>query len=274
MAKVIDYKEIPLDNLIIGTGQVRVQDVGAEIEELAKSIEVQGLLQPIVVCDAQTEGKWEILIGQRRFLAHKKLEKTSITAAVLDERVSQVEAKSISITENLIRRKLTGKELIDGITFLYNHYTSASDVAKATGIPYQSVLDYVKFPRLIPKLKTMVENGDVDVKTALHAQDAASNLGEENFDEEIAVRLVEEMKPMSGVQQKKLTTILKTGVVESVEDAIERAKTGAQVFQIIATVTSDTRDAIKQVAISENSNQDEATVTLIEEALTSRGLLR
>ena len=275
MAKVIEYKEIPIDKLNIGKGQVRTQDVGAEIEELAESIRVQGLLQPIVVCDAKSQGEWEILTGQRRFLAHKKLGKKSITAAVLDERVDEIEAKSISITENLIRRKLTGKELIDGITFLYNHYASASDVAKATGIPYQSVLDHVKYPRLRTELKTMVDSGDVDLKTALRAQDSASGLGKnERDDEEIAVRLVKEMNPMSGVQQTKLAKILKNREVKDVDDAIESAKTGAQVFQIKATVTSDTRDAINQVARAENTNQDEATVTLIEEALASRGILR
>ena len=167
MAKIIGYEDISLDDLIIGKAQVRVQDVGAGIEELAESIRVQGLLQPIVVCKAETKGKWEVLTGQRRFLAHKWLNLSSITAAVLNERVSIAEAKTISITENLIRRKLTGKELIDGITFLYNHYTSAKHVAEATGLPYPDVLKYVKYPRLCRELKEMVDNREVDVKVAL-----------------------------------------------------------------------------------------------------------
>ena len=82
------------------------------------------------------------------------------------------------------------------------------------------------------------------------------------------------MKHMSGVQQGKLTKILTTEVVDSVDDAIERAITGAQVFQITATVSSDTLKAIKKAARTENLNQDETAATLIEEALTNRGLLR
>ena len=135
MAKIIEYRDIPLDNLVIGKGQVRVQKPGRGIGDLARSIETQGLLQPIIVGPARKEGKWEILAGQRRFLAHKhpRLQRESIVAAVLDERVSEGEAKAISITENLIRRQLSGKERKDGILYLYNLYGSLKDVVETTG---------------------------------------------------------------------------------------------------------------------------------------------
>ena len=51
----------------------------------------------------------------------------------MDERVSEGEAKAISITENLIRRKLTGKERKDGILYLYRLYGTIKDVQEATG---------------------------------------------------------------------------------------------------------------------------------------------
>ena len=134
MARIIEYRDILLDDLVIGQGQVRTESPGKGIEELAKSIDVQGLLQPIVVCAARSEGKWEILTGQRRFLAHKLLKRQTIPAAVLDARVDEREAKAISITENLMRRKLSGKELKDGILYLYNIYGSVNDVVTATGL--------------------------------------------------------------------------------------------------------------------------------------------
>ena len=114
--------EIPLGDLVIGKGQARTREPNKNIDQLVASIDKVGLLQPIVVCKSTEVGKWEILTGQRRFLAHKILKRDSITAAVVDGRVDEAEAKAISITENLIRRKrLAGTELIDGITFLYNH---------------------------------------------------------------------------------------------------------------------------------------------------------
>ena len=97
-ANIVEIKEIPLDDLVIGKGQVRVRDVGKEINELADSIAKIGLLEPIVVCETEESGKYEILTGQRRFLAHKQLQLEKIKCCVLDGKVDETDAKIISIT--------------------------------------------------------------------------------------------------------------------------------------------------------------------------------
>ncbi len=272
MAKIVDYREIPLDDLVIGKGQVRTQNPGAGIEDLARSIEIQGLLQPIVVCPAAESGKWEILTGQRRFLAHRHLKRSTISAAILDERVSEGEAKAISITENLIRRKLAGKEIKDGILYLYNIYGSVADVANTTGLPQGQIRDNLKYPRLLPELKKMVDDGEVDVNAAVKAQDAATE-GDSEPDPDIAVRLAKEMKPMTGPQRKRFVKVHEDNPNKPIDEAIEDAKTGAKVIQVIATVTKDTHVAIQKFAKEESTNQDEAITTLIEESLVDRGLL-
>ena len=272
MAKIIDYQEIPLDDLVIGKGQVRTQNPGAEIEDLAKSIEVLGLLQPIVVCPATESGKWEILTGQRRFLAHKYLKMQVIYAAILDERVKESEAKAISITENLIRRKLSGKDLKDGIIYLYNQYGSIKDVVEATGLSYKAVRDNVKYQRLLPELKTMVDDGIIAINVAVKAQDATTeDGGQPNLED--AVMLAKEMGPMADVQRNKIVKAHKDNPDKPIDDVIEDAKTGAKVTQIVATVTQDTHTAIQKFAKEEDATQDEATVRLIEESLIDHGLL-
>lgn len=272
MAKIVEYRDIPLDDLVIGKGQVRTENPGKEIEDLAMSIESQGLLQPILVCAARETGKWEILTGQRRFLAHKYLKREIIPAAILDERVDEAQAKAISITENLIRRQLSGKELKDGILYLYNIYTSVSDVVKATGLPRTKVQDYVKYPRLLTELKKMVDDGVVDINAAVKAQDAAND-DDGIPDAEIAVKLAQEMAQMTGVQRKKITKERRDHPNRPLDDVIENAKTGAKVMQVIATVTQDTHAALQKFAKEEGTNQDEAAVTLIEGALVDRGFL-
>src|SRR4051794_36934185 len=117
-AKIKEVMDIPLGDLVIGKGQVRTKDVAKDIDELAQSIAVMGLLEPIVVCAAEKVGKYEILTGQRRFLAHKQLKMKTIMAVVLEKRVDEGVAKAISVTENLIRRDLSQKELIDACTAL------------------------------------------------------------------------------------------------------------------------------------------------------------
>ena len=272
MAKIIEYRDISLDQLVIGQGQVRTDSPGKGVDDLAKSIDVQGLLQPIVVCAARTEGKWEILTGQRRFLAHKLLKREKIPAAVLDERVDEGQAKAISITENLMRRKLSGKELKDGILYLYKMYGSVKDVVSATGLPQSQVRDYVKYPRLLPELKDLVDQHLIDINAAVRAQDASEDeYGEPN--PEVAVRLAKDMQPMSGVQRKKIVQDRKANPDKPIDDIVEHAKTGARVIQIIATVSREAHRAIQTVAEEENINQDEAAAGLLEEALTERGLL-
>ena len=272
MARIVDYKDIPLDDLVIGKGQARTGSLGAGIDELAASIKVQGLLQPIVVCAARKPGKWEILTGQRRFLAHKKLQKDKITAAVLDARVNESEAKAISITENLLRRRLSGKQLKDGVLYLYKTYATIKDVVEATGLPRELVRDCIKYPRLIPELKTLVDDQAVDINAALKAQDAAEDEAGVP-DVEVAVRLAQDMQSMSGVQRKKIVEERKENPKKPIDDVIEDAKTGGKVIQVIATVTQETHHAIQSVATDEKVSQDEAVAGLIEEALIDRGLL-
>ena len=272
MAKIVEYRDIKLDDLVLGQGQVRTSSMGKGIEELARSIEVQGLLQPIVVCEARTPGKWEVLTGQRRFLAHKMLERESMAAAILDGRVEEREAKAISITENLIRRRLSGRELKDGILSLYNIYGSINDVWEATGIPKEQIRGYVKYPRLVPELKKLVDDGDVNINTAVKALDASADDGGQP-DPQIAVILAKEMEPMSGPQRKNVVQQRRDNPEKPIDEVIETAKTGARVFQVIATVTQKTHQAIKSVQNDDNVTQDEAVAGLIDEALAGRGLL-
>ena len=272
MAKIVEYRDIPLDDLVIGKAQVRTQTPGKEIEDLARSIKAQGLLQPIVVCAARDPNKWEILTGQRRFLAHKQLRRDAISAAIMDERVDEGQAKAISITENLIRRQLSGKELKDGILYLYNLYGSIKDVVETTGLPRQKVQDYVKYPRLLPELKQLVDDGTVDINAAVKAQDA-SNDDDGVPDPEVAIKLAREMAPMSGIQRQKISDERREHPERSVDDVIERAKSGARVTQINVTVTQGTHSALQQFAREEKTNQDEAAASLIQEALIGRGFL-
>ena len=275
MAKITEYREIPLGDLVLDKGQVRTRDVHKDIDELAASIDAQGLLQPIVVCEAAQPGKWEILTGQRRFLAHKILKRETITAAVLDEQVDEAEAKAISITENLIRRRLSGPELIDGITFLYNKYGTAKAVHDATGIPYADVRNYVKYPRLMPTLKKMVDEGEVDIKVALRSQDAVDVDDDppKEEKEEDAVKLALEMQSMSDAQRKKVVKERQERPDSTVDDVIEQARTSSRITQMVVTLSQDAHTALQRYAKDQDQNQDEAAAGIIEETLKSQGFL-
>ena len=272
MAKILEYRELPLSDLIVDAGQVRTQDVDKGIDQLAESIRRQGLLQPIVVCAAAEQDKWEILSGQRRHLAHKRLGRDRISAAVLDSRVDQAEAKAISITENLLRRNLSGSELIDGITFLYNKYGSAKTVHETTGIPYHDVRQYVKYPRLRRGLKALVDGGAVDLKVALAAQDVSERLNGDVSEPDLR-RLAKGMEGMSRAQRAQFARKLKVNPDATVGELLAEAESAAEVAQIIVTLPEEAHEALKKLAGSEGITQDAMAAGIIVERLRERGLL-
>jgi len=260
--------EIALEDLVIGRGQVRTK-VGEGIDELAESIRIMGLLEPIVVAPANRDGKYEILTGQRRFLAHKKLKKKTILAVVRSEKVDENFAKGISVTENVMRLDLTRRELIDACTSLYKRYGSVKDVCDATGLPLSKVREYVKYDRLVPALKKLVDEGEVDMKAALRAQDAASVSGK--TDEKEAVAFAKEMSGMSGAQQERIVKERERNPESGADEVIESAKTSSKVTQIVVTLSTTVHSSLQSYAKSEGQPQDDAAATLIGEALEQKG---
>ena len=274
MAKILEHIEIALDDLVIGKAQARTEDVDKDIDQLAMSIEACGQLHPIIVCEAEEKGKWEILSGQRRFLAHQKLGKEKIEAKVLDGQVSETEAKAISITENLVRRKLSGKELTDGITFLYNKYGSIGDVSKATGLSPYVLKPHIRYPRLIEALKKLVDSGEVELRVALDAQDAATDSGTGNVNEENAVVAAKEMQQMSGGLRKSVKREMQKNRSKSVHDVVEDCKGGSGTVELKVTLSSNTKEALDSYKQKEDiGSEAEAAMSLIEDALTDKGFL-
>lgn len=267
---ISDVRMIPLSELVIGKAQARTRDVGKGIEDLAESIKQMGLLEPIVVAPTE-DGTFEILTGQRRFLAHQHLGETEILAAVLDKIVDETEAKAISLIENLMRKDLNRLDTIDACTWLYKKYGTIKAVSEATGIPLSTVSEYVKYDRLIPELKQLVDDGQVDLKPALRAQDAtiAHTGGDAIADE--AVKLAKEMAGMSGTQAKKLIKEAAERPEASTDELIEDAKTGGKITQVIVTLTAAVHANLQRYAADEATNQDDAAAQLIEDALTGKG---
>lgn len=273
MTHDIVYMDIPLEKLEIGMSQVRLSDVSKDIDELASSIDKVGLLEPILVAKSQTnDDKYEIILGQRRFIAHQKLQKDTIKAGVLEERLSEIEAKVLSVTENLVRSDLPRKDLIDVCTFLYKKYGSIKDVVQETGLSDNKVRSYVKYDRLIKELKDLVDNNEVDLNAALRAQDAIFVM--DDTDTEGAVKLAKEMSHMSGAQQKKIIKTATEKPSSSVDSMVEDAKGGGKITQIIVTIGETLHNSLNEYAKDEEMNQDDAAAMLIEDGLLSKGYMK
>ena len=72
--------EIPLSQIEISRDNVRESRPETDLDELAASIKIHGLLQPVVLKGRFGNPPYELIGGQRRYLAHQKLRKSAIKA--------------------------------------------------------------------------------------------------------------------------------------------------------------------------------------------------
>lgn len=102
-----DVVKIPIDQITPNRYQPRTVFDEEKIEELSRTIHTHGVIQPIVVRRIDDE-HYEIIAGERRYRAMKKLEWTEVPAIVRD--LNDKETASIALIENLQREELTAIE--------------------------------------------------------------------------------------------------------------------------------------------------------------------
>ena len=273
--KVLEVKKVPLKDLVIGKGQARKTHVSRELNELADSIRKIGQIHPIVVCESTTlPGKFEILTGQRRFLACKELDRDDIWATILDRPVDVEEARVISFAENLIKTDLPKEDVIDMCTHLWKIYGDIKIIADKTGLPPNKVRDNVKYISLCQELRELVDSGSVDQNTALRAQKALEAVGE--VDPDVAVPLAKKLKGCIGVQQAKVVQEVASGAAttaEEIDELIEAVKKGPTLVDLQLKLFPEQNKALTNYAKGEGMKREDAAQSLIMESLTSKGFL-
>ncbi|MBM7567945.1 nucleoid occlusion protein [Paenibacillus sacheonensis] len=101
-----EVKQLPITEVDTSPYQPRTVFDDDRIEELSQTIRTHGVIQPIVV--RARNGRYEIIAGERRFRAVKKLGLDTVPAIVREFNDSQ--AASIALIENLQREGLTSIE--------------------------------------------------------------------------------------------------------------------------------------------------------------------
>jgi ParB family transcriptional regulator, chromosome partitioning protein len=99
-----EIKKIPIDHIIPNRYQPRTVFDDEKIEELARTIHIHGVIQPIVVREFDQE-RFEIIAGERRWRAMKKLEWEEVPAII--KNLSDSETASVALIENLQREELS-----------------------------------------------------------------------------------------------------------------------------------------------------------------------
>jgi len=98
----LGYRDIAIKDIVANPYQPRREIDPLHVEELAKSIQSEGLLQPIVV---RAKGKqFELIAGERRLRAFESLKKANVPARVIE--ASDASSATLALIENLQRENL------------------------------------------------------------------------------------------------------------------------------------------------------------------------
>ena len=116
-----ETNSVAISDLIRNPYQPRETFNELKLEELTNSIKKNGIIQPIAVRPNKSEaGKYEIVAGERRWLAAQKAGLNDIPVTVLD--LSDVESLEVAIVENIQRDDLNPIEEAEGYQSLIKKY--------------------------------------------------------------------------------------------------------------------------------------------------------
>ena len=168
-----ENKERPITNLEMRHGEVEKIDINKiytnpnqprknfdkeSLNELAESIKIHGLIQPIIV-NEMPDG-YMIIAGERRFRASKICGLKEIDAVVKNYTNKQV--AEIAIIENLQREDLNPVEVAKGIKQLMEEYGLTQEkVSERLGKSRSAIANSLRILNLYPEVLDLIEKGKI-----------------------------------------------------------------------------------------------------------------
>ena len=149
--------DLPIAAISPNPGQPRTNFSPAALEELAQSIAVHGILQPLTV--RRSGGGWQLVSGERRLRAAKLAGLDTVPCLVAH--VDQEESSQLALVENLQRRDLDFLEEAQAIQALLDATgLSQEALAKQLGKAQSSLANKLRLLRLPPdSLELLRRNG-------------------------------------------------------------------------------------------------------------------
>lgn len=131
-----------------------------KIRELAESIRESTLLQPIIL--RPQNGRFEIVAGDRRYLAHKLLNLKEIKSIVRD--LDDNETVVVRGVENLQRENLTPSEEARVYLLLKEEgRLTVKDICKKTGKAHNTITRYLRFAKCPEEVRGAVDRKDISL---------------------------------------------------------------------------------------------------------------
>lgn len=176
-ANALPFREIAVDAVVPAPHQSRRAFDDSSLRELADSIRAEGLLQPIVVREI-SDGKFELIAGERRWRAFQALHLKAIPARVV--KASDASSAAMTLIENLQREDLNPIEEALGLGSLMRDFNLTQEaVSERVGKARSSVANALRLLSLETEIQGFIATGMLSVghaKVLLGVEDAAQRL--------------------------------------------------------------------------------------------------
>ena len=166
-SKSIKTNKVPIKDITRNKFQPRKHFSKESLDELTNSIRERGVIQPIVVRpDKVNNGKYEIIAGERRWLASQNAGLHEVPVAILD--VDDIKSLEFAIVENVQRQDLNPIEEAKGYQRLVDDFNYNQDkLSKFIGKSRSYIANSLRLLGLPSEVLTLVESGNL---TAGHAR--------------------------------------------------------------------------------------------------------
>lgn len=264
--------EVPLDQIQLQGSNVR-SDLNTpnsvqSLNELAENIRVNGLMQPIMLKGVPTDSPpYDVVVGQRRFLAHKLLHASTIKAT-FSGAVNDIEALLLSLSENMCRQEMNNEDISLAVTRLYKHFGDEYEVQKRTGFSIRMIRSFLKIEaQASDKIKVLLKEQKISMADAKRAIDASQG------DKQKADVLIDELIKLSKYEKKRLVESGVNNPKADVADLIEAARKPKLEETIILNLPRKVHSALLQASEKLSIDIEELTLNTLVSWLKTNDFL-
>jgi ParB family chromosome partitioning protein len=220
--------QLPLDLVVPNPDQPRSAFGEAELAELADSIRVHGVLQPVLVRPLPG-GRYELIAGERRLRAARAagLDRIPavVRAAAADERLE------LAMIENMARQDLNPVEAARACAVLVDDFgLTKEEVGRRVGRSRVAISNLVRLLELPDEVLAMLESGELSEghgRAVLQASDhnARRRVARDARDRSLSVRQTEALARGTGAERPARRRKARLQSADAIEAAREAEET-------------------------------------------------
>lgn len=194
--KVNSLMDLDVKKIRSGQYQPRKSFEESELGELAASIAQNGVMQPIIVRPIEGGGevKYEIIAGERRWRASKRVGLDSVPAII--RKMSDQQALELALVENVQREDLSALEEAAGYSQLIDEFGYTQEqLAGAVGKSRSHIANLLRLLGLPDEIKALLQSGKLTMghARALMASENATELAQQVVAKNLSVRQTERL---------------------------------------------------------------------------------